>query len=82
MLLRVSIKYVYWLVESTWMQRQAGERVILTSVPKLPWAPLAAEVLLYEQEKLSIFLMISSPQFAFLWPYLVPRSDIRALVKE
>lgn len=50
MLLMVSVKRVYGLVESTWMQRQAGKRVILISVPKLPWAPLAAEVPLYEQE--------------------------------
>lgn len=50
MLLMVSIKRVYGLVESTWMQRQAGKRVILISVPKLPWVPLAAEVPLYEQE--------------------------------
>lgn len=49
-LLMVSIQCAWRLAEANWMQRQASKRVILISVPKLPQAPLAAEVLLYEQE--------------------------------
>lgn len=49
-LLTVSIQCAWRLAEANWMQRRAGKRVILISVPKLPRAPLAAEVLLYELE--------------------------------
>lgn len=46
----VSIKHAEGLAELQWMQRQAGKRAILVSVPEFPWTPLAARVLVYEQE--------------------------------
>lgn len=42
-LLMVSIKCAQSLAKLNWSPRQAGKGVILISVPKLPWAPLAAE---------------------------------------
>lgn len=49
-LLMVGIKCAQCLAKLSWKPRQAGKSVILISVPKLPWAPPAAEVLLYGQE--------------------------------
>lgn len=49
-LLMVGIKRAQCLAKLSWKPRQAGKSVILISVPKLPWAPPAAAVLLYGQE--------------------------------